>query len=253
MRTAAAPVGGVSGGVNFFIRLERMVEEAVEGLFRRGGGHLQPVEIARRLTRAMEDHRRVSVARVYAPNAFRIAVAPAEYEALRPFLATLERELKSYLSSVATRQGWSFVGPLSLEFAGLEGLAPVEVRVEAAFAEGEAADDGALAGATRVFSIDEGSPQLRLAVTAGPDAGREVAVCDGGCIGRQEQSELRLSDPKVSRRHARVERGPEGWVIIDLQSTNGTLVNGERIERRPLAVGDTVELGATRLEVRDAP
>lgn len=252
--------------MNIFIRLERMLEEALDGLFRRSGGRLQPVEIARRLARALEDNRRVSVSRVYAPNAFRVALATAEYEAFLPFMGTLTRELNGYLLDVARRQELFFLGPVSIEFEGREGLAPTELKVEAWFAEGSGEqrlsaalgreEEGEDDGATRLFTAlgdAPAPPAVRLAVVAGPDRGMEAALGDGGHIGRQEGNELRLSDLKVSRRHARIERRSEGWTLVDLQSTNGTAVNGERVEAHRLAVGDTIEIGNTRIEVRELP
>jgi adenylate cyclase len=71
-------------------------------------------------------------------------------------------------------------------------------------------------------------------------------------IGRGPDNEVRLSDPSVSRHHAVVERGREGWMIRDLGSTNGTRLNGERVERAPLGAGGTVQIGAFTLTVEDA-
>lgn len=252
--------------LNIFVRLERMLEEALDGLFRRSGGRLQPVEIARRLARALEDNRRVSVSRVYAPNAFRVALATAEYEALLPFMGTLTRELSGYLLDVARRQEFSFLGPVSIEFEGREGLAATELKVEAWFAESSGdqrlsvaqgpEEEGEDDGATRLFAAfgdGAAAPAVRLAVVAGPDSGVAAALGDGSHIGRQEGNELRLSDPKVSRRHARIERRAAGWTLVDLQSTNGTAVNGERSDAHRLEVGDAIEIGNTRIEVRELP
>ena len=66
-------------------------------------------------------------------------------------------------------------------------------------------------------------------------------------VGRDEDAAIRLDEPLVSRRHARLERRPEGWVVVDLDSTNFTRVNGERVRReRVLADGDELRLGRAR-------
>jgi pSer/pThr/pTyr-binding forkhead associated (FHA) protein len=63
-------------------------------------------------------------------------------------------------------------------------------------------------------------------------------------VGRDEDVAIRVDEPLVSRRHARLERRPYGWVVVDLDSTNFTRVNGERVRReRTLAHGDELQLG----------
>jgi pSer/pThr/pTyr-binding forkhead associated (FHA) protein len=63
-------------------------------------------------------------------------------------------------------------------------------------------------------------------------------------VGRDERVAIRVDEPLVSRRHARLERRPDGWVVVDLDSTNFTRVNGERVRReRVLAHGDELRLG----------
>jgi pSer/pThr/pTyr-binding forkhead associated (FHA) protein len=67
-------------------------------------------------------------------------------------------------------------------------------------------------------------------------------------LGRDEDVAIRVDEPLVSRRHARVERRGEGWVVVDLGSTNFTRVNGQRVRReRELEHGDEIRLGRTKL------
>ena len=78
------------------------------------------------------------------------------------------------------------------------------------------------------------------------DLGRHVAVDATVTIGRDEEVELPLRDGSISRRHCRVERDGDGYVLIDLGSTNGTMVNAHRVVGRyPLAPGDKIFLGVT--------
>ena len=67
-------------------------------------------------------------------------------------------------------------------------------------------------------------------------------------IGRGPDNEIRLADPSVSRNHAVVERDPQGWVIRDLGSTNGTRHNGTRIQRSHLSAGDHLRIGSFELD-----
>jgi pSer/pThr/pTyr-binding forkhead associated (FHA) protein len=69
-------------------------------------------------------------------------------------------------------------------------------------------------------------------------------------IGRLPESDVRISDPGASRQHARILRREEGFVLVDLGSTNGTLVNGELAHERRLEDGDRITIGNAELEFR---
>jgi hypothetical protein len=62
-------------------------------------------------------------------------------------------------------------------------------------------------------------------------------------LGRHRNNDIVISDPKVSSFHARLDRSPEGFVLVDLKSRNGSYVNGQRIETAQLNTGDEVRLG----------
>ncbi len=63
-------------------------------------------------------------------------------------------------------------------------------------------------------------------------------------VGRDEDAAVRIDEPLVSRRHARIERRGEAWVVVDLGSTNFTRVNGSRVLREcELADGDRLSFG----------
>ena len=82
-----------------------------------------------------------------------------------------------------------------------------------------------------------------------PDGKRVEFPLDGDAleVGRDEEVAIRLDEPLVSRRHARLERRGEAWVVVDLGSTNFTRVNGERVLReRELADGDELRLGRAK-------
>ncbi len=70
-------------------------------------------------------------------------------------------------------------------------------------------------------------------------------------VGRDEQAAIRIDEPLVSRRHARIERRGEVWVVADLYSTNFTRVNGQRVRReQELADGDELLFGRARCVFR---
>jgi len=95
-----------------------------------------------------------------------------------------------------------------------------------------------------------------LRVTAGPAAGTELPVAQNLLIGRHAEGPGNLGgDREVSARHAQIARqGAGAWLISDLDSSNGTFVNGNRIEApAALDVGDTIEIGGTSMVVEAGP
>ena len=73
-------------------------------------------------------------------------------------------------------------------------------------------------------------------------------------VGRDEEAAIRVDEPLVSRRHARIERRGKAWVVVDLGSTNFTRVNGERLRReRELAHGDELRFGRAKCRFLTGP
>jgi len=88
-------------------------------------------------------------------------------------------------------------------------------------------------------------------VAAGPDKGRKVKTLDALVrIGSDTANDLVLSDPTVSRRHVEVERTPNGFLLKDLGSRNGTFVEGRQTIQTYLNPGDKVSLGKTKMVLR---
>jgi hypothetical protein len=69
-------------------------------------------------------------------------------------------------------------------------------------------------------------------------------------LGRHKNNDVVITDPKVSSFHARIDRTPEGFLLVDLKSRNGSFVNGHRVETALLRTGDELRLGAARLAYR---
>jgi len=70
---------------------------------------------------------------------------------------------------------------------------------------------------------------------------------DATTLGRHKNNDVVISDPKVSSFHARIDKTPEGFVVVDLKSRNGTFLNGKRVDSGVLKTGDEVRLGTARL------
>ena len=94
-------------------------------------------------------------------------------------------------------------------------------------------------------------PHVSLAIVEGEEAGRDVPLTGRLLVGRDPSGDVTVDDPEVSTRHAAFVPGDDGVVVEDLDSTNGTFVNGQRLSgSRQLQAGDSVRLGNTVLEVR---
>jgi signal transduction histidine kinase len=89
----------------------------------------------------------------------------------------------------------------------------------------------------------------RLIVTRGPDEGRQFPLPPGAvvAVGRHSANLVPLRDPQVSRRHFELAPGPDGPVLTDLGSGNGTRVNGQLVPSATLQLGDEITLGETTL------
>ena len=226
-------------------RFERRLEGLVEGAFARAfGGVVQPVEVAAALQREAADKKTiVGRGRVLVPNEYVVELGSSDAERLQEYDAPLRKELGDMVTEHAKEQGWSFVGPVSVRFETVEDLATGVFRVRSTVL---AAPGGPAVGAP----AGDGSGR-RLELVTGSETGRIVRLTPPSIvIGRGAEADLRLTDTGVSRRHAELHVDPDGVTLVDLQSTNGTAVNGRMVARAPLQDGDRISVGTTTMVFR---
>jgi hypothetical protein len=290
--------------VNPLKSLEATLTSLLEGAFGRlFRSEVRPMELARKLTREMDEHRTASVSRVYAPNEYAVWLSSqdrARYEGVEDDLID---ELCAYLLEHARSEELTLVSPPLITFhtdpdlsLGEFGIQARLVRPDGHDSEAAAvADDGvewwdpdredwdsppgaAEHGSAALGSSSRGSAALRGAEEHGqtmiystsrrlrepleqdrvrrssPRAlllvgGRRLLVAPtGAVIGRSRDCDIVLDDAGISRRHAHIRPTTDGFTIEDLHSTNGVLLNGERLYGiHPLYVGDRIELGSTEI------
>jgi hypothetical protein len=247
---------------------ERRLEGAVEGLFARAfRSGVQPVELGKRLVREVEDGRTVGVNRVYVPNVYVYELSSGDRERFADYEVALAQELAALAVDTARERDWAMLGPARVEFETGEDLEFGRFRLASRVEADEQERDYAAAGAAAPAGAPAPGPhtamlpgQRRRPKVAAPAS---LVLVQGGqpvrtfplaaaelTIGRAEQSDIALSDPGVSRNHARLVREGDDFIVEDLRSTNGTEVNGQPVRRRRLANGDMLKLASSTLQFR---
>ena len=249
--------------------IEHKIEALLEGMFGRAfRTNVQPVEIARKLAKEMDDHRTVSVSRVYVPNEYTVYLAPDDRAQFADYEPSLVDELQQHLAEHARREQYAL---LSQPQVGLEtdadlsvgafGIATRMVRPQRGQVGRRAAAGagGVGPGETMVYKREAVPTEAASAAELGVEAEPAALEVDGErheldrprmTIGRSRECDIQISDPNISRRHAEVRREGSALWIVDLGSTNGVDVNGRRQSRAKLADGDRLTLGTTEAVFR---
>jgi hypothetical protein len=269
--------------------IERRIEGLFEGVFGRAfRTNVQPIELARWLAREMDQHRSVSVSRVYVPNEYTVYLAPSDRAQFASYEGSLIGELQEYLAEHARREGYALLTPPKVVFttdpdlamgeSGVsarvvqphEGLEPVRTPAPALGGSGSpppipspsvtppAPPPVQQPAHTMVYRPAAPDPAPEPQPEPEPEPARPVATLsfdgrdipvtgDRVLLGRSRECDIRLVDTNVSRRHAEVRHEDDAYWIVDLGSTNGTELNGRRVERSKLSDGDRITLGATDL------
>jgi hypothetical protein len=339
----------------------RTIEQKIEGLFEGVFGrafrtHVQPVELARKLTKEMDDHRMASVSRTYAPNEFTLFLSTGDRSQFKDYESSLVLELQDFLAEHARREGYVLLSPPTVTIdtdadlpLGHFGIATRMVQASRTerprrgsepvlpppipeldsepdlFPNGElprvpdapplnfgrasaagagaagasaAAAGAAAAGAVSAADVAEFAatdlpsdpeasaeageaaseplpepppaparpPSIETMVYTPPADDEPPAVAPPGTVatlvsegvtttltkpvsvlGRSRECEVVVADLNVSRRHAEIHLEAGTYWLVDLESTNGTMVNGKRVKRVKLESGDRIEVGSTEL------
>jgi len=246
--------------------LEAKLGGLVEGAFGRAfRTSVQPVELAHKLAKEMEDNQMVSVSRVYVPNHYRVFLSPKDREQFASYEPALRKELSDYLLEHSRQESFALSTRPQVEFHtderldlgefGIQAqlLAPPEEEEQQAAPSPEArAPSAGDFGHTMVYSPSRDARRIEpaqdrrhaLLVVGGR---RNVLSGSRVVVGRSREADIVLQDPNVSRRHAELRRDEGGWQVVDLGSTNGIKVNGRRVDNQPLSAGDKITIGVTDL------
>jgi hypothetical protein len=220
---------------------EDRIAAGIEGLFAGAfRSPVQPAELAKALGRAMDDGRAIGVGRIYAPTDYTIGLSPEDDAQLGRFKATLSGELATFLVDHAREHSYHLATRPAVTFIVREDLRLGRFGVAASLAEQSRAER---APVSRRPTAEPGG----AFVTVGNSPDRVPLTGTQVDVGRLDECGICLDDSNVSRRHAAFMKLAEGWAIEDLESTNGTRLNGQPVRRMRLRDGDAIEIGLTRL------
>jgi Protein of unknown function (DUF3662)/Inner membrane component of T3SS, cytoplasmic domain len=228
--------------MSWFARIEEacasFIERAFANMF---PSDVEPAQIARKLVATMEARTQSrDNGTMSAPSRYAAYVHPSDYQRLRAHRSYLEHEWSALLQDVAQRVGIVLASPPS-----------VQLRE----------NDETVLGAIEIDVLDDQAPPAVktdvpvLRMIKGMPAGARYPITRDLRVGRSLESEIFLVDPSVSRNHAVLEICGDDVIVRDAGSTNGTFVNGERVQLRALRPGDRVAFGRTEMvvETDEAP
>lgn len=226
--------------------VERKLEGVVNTVFSRAfRSDVEPIEIATRLQKELDSEAKLlSRDKRLVPNEFTVTLSGHDYAELAPMARAINDDIVPELRRHAGDHGYVFNGPISIDYERDDELPVGKFRVRS----------------QSVATVAEpGGPASTTAIRRAPlvlevNGVRHPLVPPGFTIGRGSDADLRINDPGISRQHARVQvretlAGDVQVSIEDLGSTNGVVVNGQRVSNCVLDDGSRIEIGNTRMLV----
>ena len=206
--------------------LERAVNSAFAKTFRSG---IQPVEIASALRSELDKKAAVvSRDRILAPNTFTVRLSPADEEKMAAVGPALLDELDGLVKKHARAQGYSFAGAVTIELRRDESVSTGTLRVDSETAQG----------------------RVSWRAVVDVEGRRHPLTASRTVIGRGSDADITISDSGTSRKHVEILWDGKRGQVKDLGSTNGSKLNGVRLDTAPLQPDSVIELGRTRIVFR---
>ena len=261
--------------MDLFEKINRSFGQWYEGLFG-GADDVRPKDILRRILAAMEDNRKEGFdSKVYVPNQYILEINVQDEEEKEYLLSFLNKdELEAAVRKYCQQNQYHIRGALDFTVreadpasdGGDADRKPEKVRVRCRYdtrvtapparVAAEPAEDRTVAKVSMHSLDEEGTvaavAQASLVVYAPDRSPFRYSISRGSVtIGRSASSGCDLviaSDGQISKKHARIELDSDGrFTLFDLNSTNGTKINGRRVEQRGLNDGDEIHIGETRI------
>jgi hypothetical protein len=209
---------------------ERGLERAVNGAFAKTfKSGVQPVDITSALRRELDTKAAVvSRDRILVPNRFTVRLAPMDYDRMVSIGPTLIDELTQLVQRHAAAQHYSFSSAISIALESVPAQSEGIVEVDSASVKGTVA----------------WTPVLDI-------AGKRYPITRSRTIiGRGSDADITVDDSSISRNHVEVLWDGNRAEVNDLGSTNGSLLNGTRVSKAPLAPDSVIDIGRTHIVFR---
>jgi Protein of unknown function (DUF3662)/Inner membrane component of T3SS, cytoplasmic domain len=237
--------------------VEKGIEKAVRGAFSRGSrSSVQPVEIASRLRRELDDKAlTLAAGRTLAPNIFEVTLSAPDFDRARSWGTALAEELCDVVIRHARSQGYALQGPVRVTFTQDGELKAGSFEVQSTTERSEA-QPAAPGSRTYPAAAPVAPPRSsgRLQPVLDIDGQRYSLNADSIILGRSSEADILIDDTGVSRRHLEIRTEDGASTAVDLGSTNGSYVNGQRVQgSAPLADGAAISMGRTKIVFRLIP
>ncbi|HZG03272.1 MAG TPA: DUF3662 and FHA domain-containing protein [Streptomyces sp.] len=261
-------------------RFEQRLEGLVNGTFAKVfKSEVQPVEIAGALQRECDNNATIwNRERTVVPNDFIVELSASDFERLSPYAGQLGDELAGMVREYAKQQRYTFMGSVKVHLEKADDLDTglYRVRSRTLAASTSQSQHGAPAGAPGGYGYPPQRNSGMPPMPAGPPPGMPGAPAGAAplppvqtrrwieingtrhqisrptmVLGRSTETDVRIDDPGVSRRHCEIRSG-NPTTIQDLGSTNGIVVDGQHTTRATLRDGSRIVVGSTTIIYRQA-
>ena len=232
--------------MSWFARIEEACAAFIEQTFARTfPSDLEPAHIARKLVATMEARTTHEGERAFAPSRYTVRVNSDDYDRLEPHKLYLEEEWAALLDDMARLVSITLTPPVLVRLKEDGAIVAGAVEIDAL------SDDEQSAGPAKPRATPK---RFVLRMVRGLPVDAVYQLKDEVAIGRSKSNDIVIGDPRVSRQHARIEAKTDEAVLIDLGSTNGTLLDGRKISGRVrLRGGNVITLGNTSLRFEEVP
>jgi len=221
-------------------RLEAFASRFIEGWSARlFGAKLQPVQIAKRVIRAMEAHQTISLSKTFVPNSYVVSLSPSDFAQFEQYRRSLEQDLSEAVLGAARDRNYTLLAFPTVEIERDDDLPPGDLRVSCALVD--ASGDEVSPDAKALGAVESGHTMV---------LDREKLLREKPRAPKAAITVREGDDRRVSRKHAEIRLRLGRYTLYDLQSTNGTYVNGRRVAEVVLADGDRLSIGGVELQFR---
>ncbi len=237
-------------------KVERGIEKAVRGVFSTGSrAQVEPVEIASRLRREV-DNKAITIAagRTLAPNVFDVLLSEDDFQRAQEWGTPLAEELCDVVINHVRSQGYTLQGPVRISFRRQEETRAGDFEITSRTEKTSAPGAPAYSAPKSNLPAAPTRQPVRLQPVLDIDGQRYSLNAPSIILGRSSEADILIDDTGVSRRHLEIRTGPGLAQAIDLGSTNGSYVNGQKVVgSSDLTDGSTITMGRSKIIFRLLP